>query len=165
MNIAALKVTSHVGRDLLQSAALFRHEHSVVWEYVANGLQYKDTATKPIVVVEVDPKSKKIEIRDNGRGMSITDMSQYFKMHGENIDRKQGKPGRGYFGTGKSAAFGIANVLRITTVRNNKNSKVQLTVAGIPACHNGRYGFLGMLLTFAGWPVGQAELRLCLRPS
>ncbi len=37
-----LRVRSHVGRDLLQSAALFKHEHSVVWEYVSNGLEYKD---------------------------------------------------------------------------------------------------------------------------
>jgi hypothetical protein len=46
MTATALKVTSHVGRDLLQSAQLFRHEHAVVWEYVSNGLQYKDPATK-----------------------------------------------------------------------------------------------------------------------
>ena len=42
-----LKVTSHVGRDFLQSAALFKHEHAVVWEYVSNGLEYKDPNTKP----------------------------------------------------------------------------------------------------------------------
>ena len=54
MTATALKVTSHVGRDLLQSAQLFRHEHAVVWEYVSNGLQYKDPATKPTVVVKVD---------------------------------------------------------------------------------------------------------------
>ena len=38
----ALKVRSHVGRDLLQSSQLFRHEHAVIWEYVANGLEYKE---------------------------------------------------------------------------------------------------------------------------
>ena len=48
-------------------------------------------------------------------------------MHGENIDRKAGRPGRGRFGTGKSAAFGIGDVLRLTTVRNGKRSKVELT--------------------------------------
>jgi len=47
-------------------------------------------------------------------------------MHGENIDRVQGRPGRGRFGTGKSAAFGIADVLRVTTIRNGKRSKVEL---------------------------------------
>jgi hypothetical protein len=123
----ALKVTTHVGRDLLQSAQLFRHEHAVVWEYVSNGLQYKDPATKPTVVVKVDVKAKTIQIRDNGRGMLISDLQRYFQMHGENLDRKQGRPGRGYFGTGKSAAFGIANVLRISTVKNGRLSRVQLT--------------------------------------
>jgi hypothetical protein len=70
----ALKVTSHVGRDLMQSAQLFRHEHAVVWEYVSNGLQYKDPATKPTVVVKVDVRAKTIQIRDNGRGMLISDL-------------------------------------------------------------------------------------------
>ena len=47
MSVATLKVTSHVGRDLLQSAQLFRHEHAVAWEYVSNGLQYKDPTVWP----------------------------------------------------------------------------------------------------------------------
>src|ERR1700722_2165828 len=114
----SLRVTSHVGRDLLQSAQLFKHEHAVVWEYVSNGLQYKDPATKPTVVVEIDPKAKTIQVSDNGRGMRMVDLQRYFQMHGENLDRKQGRPGRGFFGTGKSAAFGIANELIITTVRD-----------------------------------------------
>jgi hypothetical protein len=137
MPATALKVTSHVGRDLIQSAQLFRHEHAVVWEYVSNGLQYKDPGTKPTVVVTIDAKAKKIEIRDNGRGMLMDDLKRYFQMHGENLDRKQGRPGRGYFGTGKSAAFGIANVLRITTVRDKQLSKVQLTRQNIDACPDG----------------------------
>jgi len=124
---SGLKVTTHVGRDLLQSAALFKHEHAVVWEYVSNGLEYKDPNTKPNVVVQIDPKAKSIRISDNGRGMLIADLQRYFQMHGENIDRKQGKPGRGFFGTGKSAAFGIASSLTITTVRNGRRSKVHLT--------------------------------------
>ena len=137
MTGSALKVTSHVGRDLLQSAQLFRHEHAVVWEYVSNGLQYKDTGTRPTVVVKIDPKAKKINIADNGRGMLIEDLQRYFQMHGENLDRKQGRPGRGYFGTGKSAAFGIANTLSITTVRNKRRSKVRLTRKDIEARPDG----------------------------
>jgi hypothetical protein len=133
----ALKVTSHVGRDFLQSAQLFRHEHAVVWEYVSNGLQYKDPATKPTVVVEIDPKAKTIKISDNGRGMTMADLQRYFQMHGENLDRKQGRPGRGYFGTGKSAAFGIATSLTITTVRNGRLSKVRLLKKDIDAQADG----------------------------
>ena len=133
----ALKVTSHVGRDLLQSAQLFRHEHAVVWEYVSNGLQYKDPATKPTVVVKVDVKAKIIHIRDTGRGMLISDLQRYFQMHGENLDRKHGRPGRGYFGTGKSAEFGIANILRISTVKDGRLSRVQLTRQDIDAHQDG----------------------------
>jgi hypothetical protein len=134
---ATLKVRSHVGRDLLQSAQLFRHEHSVIWEYVSNGLQYKDPTTRPTVIVEIDPKAKKIQITDNGRGMRMQDLHRYFQMHGENLDRKQGRPGRGFFGTGKSAAFGIANELIITTVRDERRSKVRLTKQDIEAQPDG----------------------------
>jgi len=137
MSQSALKVTSHVGRDLLQSAALFKHEHAVVWEYVANGLEYKDTGTRPNVAVQIDPKAKSIRISDNGRGMLIEDLRRYFQMHGENIDRKQGRPGRGFFGTGKSAAFGIAESLTITTVRNGRRSKVHLDRKEIKAQTSG----------------------------
>src|SRR5665811_116754 len=133
MTVNTLKVTSHVGRDLLQSAQLFRHEHAVVWEYVSNGLQYKDAGTKPTVIVSIDPKSRKIQVRDNGRGMHFKDLVHYFQMHGENLDRKEGRPGRGLFGTGKSAAFGIGNSLTLTTVRDGRRSKVRLTRGDIEA--------------------------------
>lgn len=124
--MSGLSVTSHVGRDILQSSALFKHEHQVVWEYVSNGLQYIDVE-KPIVRVSIDQKARSIRIVDNGRGMSFSDLHQFFQMHGENIDRATGRPGRGFFGTGKSAAFGIANKLRVTTIRGNLRSTVELT--------------------------------------
>jgi hypothetical protein len=131
MSVDHLKVTSHVGRDLLQSAALFKHEHSVVWEYVANGLEYTQPGVNPTVRVTVDTKNHKIKISDNGRGMTFADLHRYFQMHGENIERKKGAQGRGVFGTGKSAAFGIANLLRVITVRNGARSTVELTRAAI----------------------------------
>lgn len=133
MGAATIAVTTHVARDLLQSAALFKHEHSVVWEYVSNGLEYTDPSVNPVVNVHVDVKARGITIHDNGRGMSPDDLQRYFQMHGENIDRKKGKEGRGMFGTGKSAAFGIANILRVTTVKNGKRCKVQLKRADIEA--------------------------------
>jgi hypothetical protein len=126
-------VKSHVARDLLQNAALFSHEKSVVWEYVSNGLQYVNEGTNPVVKVKLDSKSSRIIVTDNGRGMDWQGLQNFFVMHGENIDRKQGKVGRGMFGTGKSAAFGIADVLRITTVQKGKRSKVELTREAINA--------------------------------
>ncbi len=134
---SALKVTSHVARDLLQSARLFKFEHQVVWEYVSNGLQYIDKGTRATVVVTIDPKAKRIQVSDNGRGMLIEDLENYFTMHGENIDRKQGRPGRGHFGTGKSAAFGIGASLTVTTVKAGRRSKVRLTLQDIEATSGG----------------------------
>ncbi len=124
---AQLKVTSHVGRDLLASAASFKNEAAVVWEYVVNSLQYVDPDVSPRVLVTIEPGRKGIVIADNGRGMSTKDLKHFFRMHGENLDRLAGRSGRGKFGTGKSAAFGIANTLRVDTVRAGKRNVVSLT--------------------------------------
>jgi hypothetical protein len=121
-----ISVRSHVARDLLQNAALFKNDKQVVWEYVSNGLDYIDEGTNPEVRVILDSKKRHIVIIDNGRGMDWEGLKNFFMMHGENIDRKKGRPGRGRFGTGKSAAFGIADLLRVTTVRAGKRSKVEL---------------------------------------
>lgn len=121
-----LVVKSHVARDLLQSAALFKTDKLVVWEYVSNGLQYVNAGINPVVKVSLDSRKKRISVQDNGRGMDWNGLQNFFVMHGENIDRKEGRPGRGRFGTGKSAAFGIAEVMRITTIRNGKRSQVEL---------------------------------------
>lgn len=133
----SIVVRSHVARDLLQSAALFVNAKLVVWEYVSNGLQYVDSGINPIVVVTLDAKNKRISVKDNGSGMEMAGLSNFFVMHGENQDRKQGRIGRGFFGTGKSAAFGIANLLRVTTVRNGKRSVVELSREGIEAFESG----------------------------
>lgn len=129
--VADLRVTSHVGRDLLASAALFKTESAAVWEYVANSLEYVEKGTQPVVSVTVNAKDRSITVADNGRGMSDEDLQHYFTMHGENPDRRAGRPGRGKFGTGKSAAFGIARRLRIQTVRNGFYNEVVLTRAAI----------------------------------
>lgn len=123
---AELVVKSHVSRDILQSAALFTSAKLVVWEYVSNGLQYVDQGVSPVVSVSIDSKAKKISIRDNGSGMDIDGLGNFFIMHGENQERKQGRAGRGFFGTGKSAAFGIANLLRITSVKDGMRYQVEL---------------------------------------
>lgn len=122
-----LFVQSHTARDLLQSAALFKTDKLAVWEYVSNSVQYVDPGRKPVVKVTLDSKKKRMTVSDNGRGMDWDGLENFFIMHGENIDRLEGRGGRGRFGTGKSAAFGIGDVLRITTIRHGKRSKVELT--------------------------------------
>ncbi len=126
-------MTSHVGRDLLQAAASFKSEYAVVWEYVVNSLQYVDENVSPKVQVQIRLRTKEIEISDNGRGMSSDDLSLYFKMHAENIDRLRGRAGRGKFGTGKSAAFGIGRILKVDTRRNGTRNVVLLSRESIDA--------------------------------
>lgn len=132
-----LEVRSHVSRDLLQSAEMFGNERTVVWEYVSNSLQYVDPGVAPSVHVEIVPRQKRITIRDNGRGMSMSDLQAFFTMHGENQDRKSGRPGRGRFGTGKSAAFGIADELLVNSVRDGRRSVVRLTRKELEAAVQG----------------------------
>jgi Histidine kinase-, DNA gyrase B-, and HSP90-like ATPase len=132
-----LSVVTDSARDLLQSADFFSNEKLVAWEYISNGLQYVDPGTSPHVDVVVDTKQKRMVVSDNGSGMTLDGLKNFFVMHGENVERKHGKPGRGRFGTGKSAAFGIADSLRITTVRDGMRSIVELTRADIEASRTG----------------------------
>ena len=101
----------------------------MVWEYVVNSLQYVDPGVSPKIQVRVEKVGKKhrIVISDNGRGMNVDGLRNFFRMHGENIDRVAGHVGRGKFGTGKSAAFGIATSLQVQTVNNGFRNIVELT--------------------------------------
>lgn len=129
----ALQVVTNVGRDILQSAQSFKTPEAAVWEYVVNSLQYKDPGVVARVDITVDTAAKKITIADNGSGMDVNDLTHFFTMHGENQQRRAGVPGRGKFGTGKSAAFGIGKVLTVSTTKGGKRQRVELTRAGIDA--------------------------------
>jgi hypothetical protein len=123
-----LFVKTHVARDLLQTAGLFADVPRATWEYVVNGLEYVDAGTQPRVEVTARAAPRRfISITDYGRGMDWEGLENYFVMHAENRDRARGIPGRGRFGTGKSAAFGIARSLTVTTRRHRRRSKVRLT--------------------------------------
>jgi len=128
-----LFVRSHVARDLLQAAGLFKTDKLVVWEYVSNGLQYVDPGISPRVTVSLDSKRRRLSVLDNGRGMDWGGLQNFFVMHGENVDRKEGRPGRGMFGTGKSAALGIGDTLRLTTTQDGRRSQVELRRADVEA--------------------------------
>ncbi|MBM4185636.1 MAG: hypothetical protein FJ207_15690, partial [Gemmatimonadetes bacterium] len=130
-----MRVTSHVGRDVLAQAAQFKTEAAVVWEYVANSLQYVDPGVQP--KVEVTVKKDGIVISDNGTGMDETILRHFFTMHAENRERLSGRIGRGKWGTGKSAAFGIADSLSVDTVRNGKRNVVELRRGVIKASTGG----------------------------
>lgn len=122
-----LHVRSNVRRDLLQNSQQFKNAKLVTWEYVSNALQYVDPGVAPDVMVDINSRGKTITIADNGRGMDLSGLQNFFIMHGENLDRLAGHAGRGRFGTGKSAAFGIGRSLKVTSVRNGMRNSVQLT--------------------------------------
>lgn len=131
-----IRVTSHVARDFLQNAAYFNTMPKVVWEYVANSL---DAAKDSIpCMIAVDVTSHEIRVSDNGRGMSRKELNDFFQMHGENVQRKRGKKVRGRFGTGKCAAFGLADSLRIDTVQSGIRNIVALQRRDIRAAQSGK---------------------------
>src|SRR5207253_10467275 len=94
-----LFVTSHTARDLLQSAALFKTDKLVVWEYVSNGLQYSDPGVSARVVVSLDSKRRRLTVRDYGRGMDWDGLQNCLVMNGEKVERREGLVGRGRVGT------------------------------------------------------------------
>ncbi|MFP4323791.1 MAG: ATP-binding protein, partial [Anaerolineales bacterium] len=120
----SIAVTSHVGRDLLQNGAYFNSAPKVVMEYVSNSID--NAPDGQVVRVEVEIGNSQISITDNANGMAQADLMHFFTMHGVNRQRKRGRKVRGRFGTGKSAAFGIADGLRVETVRDGLRNVVQL---------------------------------------
>ena len=111
-------MTTDAGRAVLDSATDFTNEGKAVGEYVKNSWQYTDK--HPNVEIIVDQQNKSIHIKDDSRGMSIDDLrTRFFVLHKRNIDRQKGKIKRGEYGTGKAAALGIGEILRVTTVHNN----------------------------------------------
>ena len=113
-----LQFKTNTARAILGAADTFKHAHQVVWEYVVNEIQYRDKKVKPKINIIIE--KKRIIISGNGSGMNMIDLQNFFTLHGENQDRKKGLPGRGRFGTGKTAVWSIANKLTIDTVKNKK---------------------------------------------
>lgn len=131
-----IRVTSHVARDLLQNAAYFNALPKAVAEYVTNAIDSAETGVPVNCDVTID--GQEIVIADNGSGMTYEELSNFFQMHGENVQRKRGRAVRGKFGTGKSAAFGIANTLQIETVKNGQVNIVELHRLDVEAAQDGQ---------------------------
>lgn len=129
-------VQSHVARDFLQNADYFSTMPKVVWEYVSNALDNANEGQPVIVDVKISPE--RLIVSDNASGMNREDLLRFFQMHGVNAQRQRGRVVRGRFGTGKSAAFGIARVLRIETRKDGLYNVVQLRRDTIEAAADGR---------------------------
>jgi len=131
-----IQVTSHVSRDFLQNAAYFNTVPKVVWEYVSNSVD-NPKPNQP-VSVEVKVSKERIVIADNGYGMSREELRNFFRMHAENIRRGKGESVRGRYGTGKCAAFGIADALRVETIQNAILNTVELSRKDIEQSKSGK---------------------------
>jgi len=132
----SIQVTSHVSRDFLQNSAYFNTVPKVVWEYVSNSVD-NPKPNKP-VNVEAKISKERIVVSDDGYGMSREGLRNFFQMHAENIQRRKGKSVRGRYGTGKCAAFGIADVLRVETSQDNVLNVVELSRRDINLSESGK---------------------------
>lgn len=130
-----IEVTTHVARDFLQNAAYFNTVPKVVWEYVSNSVDNPKQGQP--VSVEVKITKERIIISDNGNGMSREGLRNFFQMHALNIRRGLGQSVRGRYGTGKCAALGIADSLRIETVQNYLLNIVELSRKNIEQSSSG----------------------------
>lgn len=131
----AIQVTSHVARDFLQNSAYFSTVPKVVWEYVSNSVD--NPKPNQAVLVEVRISRERIVASDNGYGMSRDGLRNFFQMHAENVRRERGESIRGRYGTGKCAAFGIADVLRVETCRGSLLNIVELSRRDIETSRSG----------------------------
>jgi hypothetical protein len=122
--IMGIQVRSNVARDVLQNAAYFNTVPKVVWEYVSNAIDNPRAGHPVTVIVHISRDG--ITIEDDASGMSREDLARFFEMHGENQARRLGRVVRGRFGTGKSAALGIANTLVVETVKDRRRNVVEL---------------------------------------
>lgn len=135
-----LQLVTHVGRDVLANAAHFATVPKAVYEYVSNSID----ATAPgrpctvrVTIATVGPR-RRIEIADDASGMSREQLRSFFTMHGENAWRRAGRKVRGRFGTGKIAAFGRADRLRVDTVQDGLRNVAELARADLEAAEAGR---------------------------
>lgn len=135
-----LEVVTHVGRDVLANAAHFATVPKAIYEYVSNSIDA--TAPGHACTVRVDIAAsgpqRRITIADDASGMSRELLRAFFTMHGENVQRRAGRKVRGRFGTGKIAAFGRADRLRVDTVQRGARNVVELAKSDLESARPGR---------------------------
>lgn len=135
-----LELVTHVGRDVLASAAHFATVPKAVYEYVSNSIDATPPGrpcTVQVDIVTLGPR-RRIVTADDASGMSRDQLRNFFTMHGENAWRRAGRKVRGRFGTGKIAAFGRADRLRVETVQDGLRNVVELARSDLEVAHAGR---------------------------
>ena len=125
-----LNVLEHLGMNLYSNIA------AVLTEAVANSWD----ADAENVDIKIDADSKRIEITDDGVGMSIDDMNTKYLRVGyrrRQEDRKHGKrtaKGRtvmGRKGLGKLSLFSIADVIELQSAKDGQSHGLRMSVEGI----------------------------------
>ncbi len=103
----------------------------VIAELVSNSY---DADAKEVTIHLFDDGNKQIIVEDDGHGMSFQEINDKFLLIGRNRrvteDSQKSESGKRYVigkkGLGKLAFFGIAEHIRIETVRNNKQTIFEL---------------------------------------
>jgi hypothetical protein len=114
-----LDMRVNIAKNLLQTSAQFSDGPSAIWEYTSNSLEYRESPLNCKIDIQID--KNQIIISDNSDGMDQEILKYFFTVSGENQARKGKQKSwmkRGQFGTGKLAAFGIANELQVETVKD-----------------------------------------------
>lgn len=129
--MATLMLRSDVSNDLRQSADQIGSISKALTEFVWNSVQYQPDGQTAVVDVTIRRTRNgtlgEVVVVDNGRGMSHSDLQNFFVMHAENRDRLAGRFGRGRFGTGaKAAAMAVANEMIVDTVKDGKRTVATL---------------------------------------
>lgn len=120
MEDTTLDITSNAVVQLGEN--LYKNVYGVLIEYITNS--YDADAS----FVNITVKEDSVEISDDGIGMSLQDIKNYFLKVG--INRRDSLPkvtqkGRlptGRKGFGKLACFGLFNKFELSTIKNNKQS-------------------------------------------
>ncbi len=112
---------------------------AVLAELVANA--YDADATE-VTIKLFDEDEKSIMVIDNGTGMSFDELNNEFLVIGRNrrhskpLTEKFGRPVIGRKGLGKLAFFGIANKIRIVTVKNGIKNAFLMDYSDIEQLRN-----------------------------
>lgn len=125
-----LNVLDHLGINLYSNIA------AVLTEAVANAWD----ADAETVDIKIDPDGSRIEIIDDGIGMSVDDMNgKYlrvgYRRRDEDVEHgkttAKGRPVMGRKGLGKLSLFSIANVIEVESAKDGAAHGLRMTVEGI----------------------------------
>lgn len=123
---------------------LYKHYEPIIAELISNAW---DADSTKVQIRLYDLDEKKIVIIDNGNGMTSQEVQDNFLKIGRNrriSDKasqslKFSRPVLGKKGIGKLSMFGLANKIKITTVKNKLRNIFEMSYSDIKKSENGLY--------------------------